>query len=131
MGDLRGFDLDVHRLCPTAHRHVQDSELFLHAAIELAVILMAAARGQNRAIGKLIEKTGNRLGALAGVGEEIQPELQERFPSLGLTLRVFQKGGNVRQAQCDADTWERSGLRHSVVTQNNMGAHDGTKSRRR
>jgi hypothetical protein len=53
-GGFGGFDLDVDGMCAAADRNLENRELFLDAAVEFAVILMAAARCENEAFRKLL-----------------------------------------------------------------------------
>ena len=62
--------------------------------------------------GNCSRNRGDGLGALAGVGQEIQTEFEKRFAGFGFAAGVFEQGWNVWQAQRDANARERSGLRH-------------------
>ena len=76
------------------------------------MVLVAAARGQQDAFGKLFQKLADRFSALARVTEVIEAEFEENLSGLGFTAGVVKKSRNVWQAQRDAYAGERSGLRH-------------------
>jgi len=76
------------------------------------VVLVPPAGGQDDGVGKLVDKPSNGIGALPGFIQKIQAEFQKRLARLSFTPRVVQQCGNVRQAQRDANTRERPGLRH-------------------
>ena len=123
---LGGFDLDIDGMRAAADRQLEDRELLLDAAVEFAVILVAAAGGQDDAFGKLLEKAGDRLRAFARVVQEVQAEFQEQFARLGLAPGVLQQGWNVWHAERNADAGKRPRLRHRKKTpQNNTGVASG------
>ncbi len=110
-----GFDFDIDGVCAVAHGEIQDGKLLLDAAVELAVVLVAPAGGQEDAIRELLEKLRDGLGALTGAAQIVQTKFEENLACLGLPAGVLEKCGNVWQAQRDAYAGERSGLRHWIV----------------
>jgi hypothetical protein len=66
------------------HRQVQDRQLVLDAAVELAMILMAAAGGHDHGVRKFIQEAADRAGPLARPFQVVQAEFQERFTSRDL-----------------------------------------------
>ncbi len=99
---------------PASHRQVQNRQLLFDAAVEFAVVLVAAAGGQNNAVGELLQEAADRVRPLARMVQEIQAEFQENLAGLGLAPGVVEQCWNIRQAQRDADARERPGLRHLV-----------------
>jgi len=79
------------------------------------MVLVAAAGGQDHAIGKLLEERANGLSAEARVIEEVQAEFEERLASLGLMTGVVEEGWNVWKTQRDAYARERPDLRHLTL----------------
>ena len=84
-------------------RGVQNADLVFHAAVELSVILMAAAGGQNAAIGMRGEKFADGGDALFGSGQIIEAKFEEGFARVDFPARVFQQLLCVGKAHGDAD----------------------------
>jgi len=97
-GHLRGFNLHIDGGSAVVHREVQDRKLLFDAAVELAVILVPAAGGQDKAAGELIEKSAHGPRARARVVKEIQSKLEKGLASAGLSAGVFQQGRDIRHA---------------------------------
>src|ERR1043165_9034218 len=76
---LGRFDLDIDGVSAAADGKLEDRELLLDTAVELAVILMAPARGDDETLGKLLEEAGDRLGPFARMIEKIDAEFEEDF----------------------------------------------------
>ena len=70
------------------YRKIQYRQLFFDTAVELAVVLMASAGGQEEALRECFEEPGNRLGALMRTVQEIQTKFQESFASFSLSPSV-------------------------------------------
>ncbi len=113
LGDLGGFDFDIDGVSSVSHGQVEDGKLLLDAAVKAAVVLVAAAGGQQDAIGKSAPGTpGMAAAPLAGLIQKIQTEFQERFTRRGFAPCVVQESWNVWQAQRDTNSREQLGLRH-------------------
>src|SRR6185503_10280586 len=85
------------------------------AAVELAVVLVTPAGGQEDAIRVFFEELRDRLRALAGTTQVVEAEFKENLACLRFAAGVLKQGWNIRQPQRDAYTGERSGLRHWIV----------------
>jgi hypothetical protein len=96
--DFGGFNLDVNRMGPVAHRQIQNRQLFLDAAVELASILVTAASSDQAAVRESIDKYANGLGALTGIVQIVEAELQEGLAGLGFPLGMLQQGAYIRKA---------------------------------
>ena len=114
-GRLGALDLHVHGLRAGRDGHVQHAHFFFDAAVEFAVVLVAAAGGQHDAVRILLQKAANGLCAALGVLQVVQAELQKRFARLGFPPRVLQQPIQIRKTQRDADAREGPGLRHLGV----------------
>ncbi len=110
-----GFDLDIDGVRAIAYGQVQHGKLFLNAAVELAVVLVAPAGGQEDAIRVLFEELRrwprHPYRGCSGSPDEIRGK-SRRF---GFPAGVLEQCWNVWQAQRDAYAGERSGLRHWIV----------------
>ena len=95
---LRRFYLDVNGMGAVAYGEFENGKLFLDAAVELPVILVPAASGDNDALRELVQKGGDGLGAFTRVIEEIQAKFQELFAGIGLAPGVLQHSWNVWHA---------------------------------
>ena len=126
MGYLSGFDLDIDGMGAAVDGAVKDGELLLDAPVEFSVVLVAAAGRDQDAVGELLEEPGDRLGALAGLVEEVQAEFQELFARFRFAAGVLQERTDVWHAQRNTDAGKRPRLRHfkKKTTQNNTGAPD-------
>jgi hypothetical protein len=100
---LGTFDFYVHGASAGVQRRVQNSNLIVHAAVEFSVILMAAAGGQQAAIGMRGEKFADGGNALFGSGQVIQAEFEKRFPGVDFAARVFEQLLRVGEAHGYAD----------------------------
>src|SRR5581483_681162 len=91
----------------------ENGELLLDAAVEFAVVLVAAAGRQDHAVRKLLEKRGDRLRPFTGVIQKIQTEFEEAFAGLGLAPGVLEQGWDVWHAERNAEAgeWRRLGHR--------------------
>jgi hypothetical protein len=85
---LGAFDFDVDGLRAGADGLIEHCHLVLDAAIELSMILMPAARGQDEGVGELVEKLANGRSALQGLIEKVEAELKERLARLNLAPGV-------------------------------------------
>src|ERR1035437_8374490 len=112
---LGGFDLDIDGVRAIAHGQVKHRKLFLNAAVEFAVVLVAPAGGQEDAIRVLFEELWDGLRAFTGTAQVIQAEFKKNLAGLGFAAGVLQQCWNVWQAQRDAYAGERPGLRHWIV----------------
>ena len=83
------------------------------------MILVAAAGGQQDAIGELFQKGWDGGRTLEGIVQEVQAELQEDFSRCGFAPGVIQESWNVWQAQRDANPREQLGLRHCLKNHQN------------
>ena len=97
---------------PLCDGHFEDGELFLDAAVELAVILVAAAGGEDGAIREILKEFAERFGGLAGLFEVVETEFQESLARRRFAPGVVHQGWNVWQAQRYANARERLRLRH-------------------
>ena len=88
---FRRFNFHVHRTRAVLNTKIENFELFFNAAVEFAVVLMAAAGGQNRAGGVTFEKLRDGAGAGHGVRQVVQTELQEVLAGLGFSPRLLEK----------------------------------------
>ena len=73
---------------------------------------MPSASRDNQTLGKLFEEAADGFGAFARMVEKIEAELQERLASLSFAPGMLEEGGNIWQAQRDANARERPGLSH-------------------
>ncbi len=112
LGGLGAFDFDIHRLRPATDGLIEHGHLVLDAAVELSVILVAPAGGQDQGVGELVEEAADGGGALDGLVEEVETKLEKRLTRLSLATGVGEQARNVRQAQRDAYARERPGLHH-------------------
>ena len=113
LGDFGGFDFDIDGVRAVAHGEIEHRELLFDAAVELAVVLMAAAGGQDDAVGKLFQEAADGLGALGRAGPGSPGGIQGRFSPASASRRACSSSvGNVWQAQRDTDARERPRLRH-------------------
>src|SRR5258707_8105686 len=115
LSELGGFDFHVDGVRALAHREIEHGELVLDGAVKLAMVLVAAAGGDDDAIRKLLQEACDGFGALGGVVQEIEAKFKEDLARFRLAPGVVEEGWNVWQAQRDTDARERSGLRHCVV----------------
>jgi len=97
-GGLGGFDFDIDGLRAVLDRQVEQRELLFDAAVEAPMVLVAAAGGEDDALGKAIEEAANGGGPLRRVIEKIQAEFKEGLTGFGFALRVFQQSGNIGQS---------------------------------
>ncbi len=65
---------------------IEQRKLLFDAAVESPVVLMAAAGGEDDAVGKAFQEAADGGGALRRLIEKIQAEFKESFA--GLRLRV-------------------------------------------
>ena len=66
-------------------------KLFFDAAVELAVVLVAAAGGQEDAVRVLFEELRNGLRALAGTAQVVQAKFKEDLAGLGFAPGVLEQ----------------------------------------
>ena len=90
---LGGFDLDIDGVRAVAYGQVQHGKLFLNAAVELAVVLVAPAGGQEDAIRVLFEELRDGLRAFAGTAQVVQAKFKENLAGLGFAAGVLEQVG--------------------------------------
>jgi len=82
------------------------ADLILDAAVVAAVILVAAAGGQDGAPGVTLENRPNHVDTLFRAVQVIQAELEERFAGCGFAVGVLEKLSWVGNAEGDANPGE-------------------------
>ena len=112
-GNLRGLDFDIDGGGALIDGAVKDGELLFDAAVEFAVVLVAAAGGEDDAVGELIEEVTDGFGAAHRLIEEVEAEFKKGLAGLSFSTRVLEELGDVRQTQGDTDARERPRLRHA------------------
>src|SRR3974390_3268650 len=88
---LGGFDLDVDGRGSVAHRLGEDGELLLDAAVESAVVLVAAAGGQHQAVRVEFQELADGASSSSRIIQEVQAKLQERFAAAGFPAGMFKQ----------------------------------------
>jgi hypothetical protein len=87
--ELGGLDLDVDGLRAGRGAGFENSYLIFDAAVEPAVILMAAAGGENRAAGMAVEDGGDDGDPLFRADQVIEADFEEGFVRFSFTLGAF------------------------------------------
>jgi len=100
-----GFNFDVDGAGAVLDGEVEDAQLLFDAAVEAAVILVAAARGDDCARRVFVEKRPYCLCRGRRIGHVIQPEFQEVFAGFHFAASLFEKPRYIRQAERDTDFW--------------------------
>ena len=106
------FDFDVDGLGAGGDGGFEDAQLFFDAAIEAAHVLVAAAGGEDGAVGVTREEAADGGDALFGFGQVIQAEFEEAFTGFVFTAGVRQQGLGVGKAEGDADARKGRAWRH-------------------
>ena len=123
------FDLDIDGARAALDSELKDSQLIVDAAVEPAVVLVAAARGENGAVRMLAQKRGNRFGPRGGIGQIIDAEFQKILAGIRFATGLFEQPRNVGKSECDADFRKRTPLCHSG-NQNIIVPFEGRSARR-
>jgi ABC-type transporter Mla subunit MlaD len=93
-----GFDFDVDGLRAVLDGQIEQRKLLFDAAVESPMVLVAAARGEDDAVGKAFQEAADGGGALRRLIEKVEAEFEEGFTGFGFAMRVFQQRGNIGQA---------------------------------
>ena len=113
--DLRGFNLNVDGASALLNGEFEDAKLVVHSSVELAVILMTAAGGENQAIGKLPEKCADSLCAAFRIGQVVKTEFKECFTRLGFAACMVEKRRDVGKTEGNANAGKFPLLRHTLA----------------
>ncbi len=105
---FRAFDFDVHRLGARRDRQFENLDLFLDAAVEAAHILVAAAGGQDGAVGVPRQKSADGRDPLLGLGQVIQTKFEEPLARVVLADGVRQERLGFGKSEGDTNPGERS-----------------------
>ena len=105
---LGGFDLDIDGARSILNREIENTQLLLDAAVEFAVVLMAAAGGEDGAVRIAFQKLRDGLGALNRIAQIVETEFEEVLAGLGFAAGLFEETRNVRQTERNADSGKRT-----------------------
>ena len=106
------FDFDVDGFGAGGDGGFENSHLLFDAAVEAAHVLVAAAGGEDGAVGVARQKLADGGDALFGLRQVVQAEFEEAFAGFVFTARVRQQRLGVGKTEGDADAREWSAWRH-------------------
>lgn len=110
--NFRGFDFDIDGARPAVNGEAENAELIFNAAVELAVILMAAAGGEDSAVGIALQEIRNGVGAGNGIGQVIETELEKVFAGFRFAAGLFEQAGDIGKTKRNTNPGEGPTLGH-------------------
>jgi hypothetical protein len=113
--DFGGLDFHVDGAGAGLNGEIENTQLFFDAPVKTAMVLMAAAGGENRATRILAEELRDSAGAHSRIGQIVEAELEEVLAGLGFALGLLEQARDIGQPKRNTDLREARGAGSCLV----------------
>src|SRR5262249_8364266 len=96
------LNFHVDGICARPHTGLPNPNLIFDAAVELALVLMAAASRQNGAAWMALDNRANHLNSLLWPAQIVQPKFEKRLAGSRFTVGGFEESGWIGNTERNA-----------------------------